>query len=575
MNLQTLTQKLYEQKNRVGLVGGSVKINEYDQAEHYMSAYINLDGWDITVNLKKGFDPIKDKRQKAYARKKGIADGLETLVLHVGGLHEPAHWELTVDSGKGCPFDPYWHDKITEAIKKGLPENKKTHTSYVTNAFEDMIINPRCREFNKDFSGQVLFWDWEGISTKESGQKNYSPFYEAFVKLNMHLWGDNTDRALLKRHYANSPQVEDAVKKVVEQLKLPKNIQDTSPLFNRPKWADMAEKFARELAPLLDKAPKERLSGFKGEGSSGNGIEEKVETEQGREGVVVGRYNANDPKSQNYTNTEQLDSLYNFLARSIPVKVEAMSREQSLQIAPLNFRQFDEEKDNPKKIKLSRLYLTEEGLIFAYQHQPLTIQARSKVQRRSFPNFKMILLDNSGTMKESIDGSKNVGNTSFIPWGDNSRYHFALLGYYGIENFLRQQQIAPYINHGLSVFSTKTRYKESDFSGLDEVRKLALNPDWGYTNLDAKSLEDALDGKESFVLSLSDGNIDNWESEKERIKSLIPNHYFAHIQIGGKTAFTQDLESWKVPVFYVSSGKDLSKLMVDVTKQTYDQFIRI
>ena len=65
--------------------------------------------------VKKGFNPIADKRQKAYARKKKIQDGLETLLTHVGILHEPAHWELPVDSGKGCPFDVYWHDKILES----------------------------------------------------------------------------------------------------------------------------------------------------------------------------------------------------------------------------------------------------------------------------------------------------------------------------------------------------------------------------------------------------------------------------------------------------------------------------
>jgi len=34
------------------------------------------------------------------------------------------------------------------------------------------------------------------------------------------------------------------------------------------------------------------------------------------------------------------------------------------------------------------------------------------------------------------------------------------------------------------------------------------------------------------------------------------------------------LKSMNVPVFYVASGKDLSHLMVDLTKQTYEHFTR-
>ena len=173
MNINQLRQKLYEQKNRIGLVGGTIKINEYDEAEQNVTAHISPEGWNIEISVKKGFDPIRDRRQKAYARKKKIIDGLETLLTHVGVLHEPAHWELPVDSGRGCPFDVYNHDKILEAVKQALPEDKKQHASYVANAFEDMIINPRCREYNGDFSGQVLFWDNEGLTCREKGLSNF------------------------------------------------------------------------------------------------------------------------------------------------------------------------------------------------------------------------------------------------------------------------------------------------------------------------------------------------------------------------------------------------------------------
>ena len=593
MTTQNLRQKLHEQKNKVGLVGGTVEIEEYDEMDNYISAAISPKNWEIKISLRKGWNPIQDKRQKAYARAKKIQDGLETLVMHVGGLHEPAHWELPVDSERGCPYNVYWHDKILEAVKQALSEkgrnpnapmgDKQSLASYVANAFEDLIINPRCREFNHDFSGQVLFWDWEGIRCTEQGEKHYTPFYEAFVKLNIHLFGDSKDRILLKRHYSNTGKVEEAVKKVIGELSLPEDIQDTSPLFRRERWAQMASSFTKNLAPLLDETPKERLSAYSQEGDgegqgneqpAGNGIEGKVSTGEGKEEIAFGRYSSGESPSTNLTNYEQLDALYKRLARDIPIEVEVMAREQGLRIAPLNFRPFDPEKDDPAKVKTSKLMATDQGLQFGYARDPLTIVSKSKIQKRSFPDFKMVVLDNSGSMREAADRSEDIGNTSFIPWGDRSKYHYALLGFYGIENFLQKQGIAQYIQHGISMFSSGTRSQEGDFYDLNRVRKQALSPDWGSTNIDAKSLSQTLKGRESFVLSLSDGEIQNWGSEREAFRKLLEGNYFAHIQIGGQTEFTRDLESWGVPVSYVTKGEDLSKLMVKTTNDCYRGFTK-
>lgn len=585
MDAKTLRQRLSRKQNEVGLVGGKVNVEEYDEMESDVEAYINPQGWNTTVKVRKGFDPIQTRRQRAYARVKKIEDGLETLVTHVGALHEPAHWELPVNSGRGCPFDVYNHDKILEAVKEALPNDKKGHAGYMANVFEDTVINPRCREFNGDYSGQVLFWDNEGHRTSKQGQKGFTPVYEAFVKLNMHLWGDNVDRALLKGHYRNTEQVDKAVEQVVKDLNLPEDIQDTSVLFRRDRWPEMARAFTKHLAPLLEEAPTERPSAYSqdgnGQGSgqeqeqkSGNGLEEKMGTREGKEDVAFGRYASDENLSPNFTNFEQLDALYRRMARAIPVKVEAMTRDQSMQISPLNYRAFDEETDEVSAIKPTKLIVGRDGLTFGVPNQPLTITARSKIQRRGFPDFKMVMLDNSGSMREAADGSGNIGRTNAIPWGDRSKYHFALLGFYGVENFLQHQGIAQYINHGLALFSSQTRYKEAGFSGLDDVRKHALHPDWGGTRLDAGVLKQALQGEQSFVLSISDGEIGGWGSAKNDVRKLADENYFAHVQIGPGTAFTQDLEDWGKPVFYVQSGEDLAKLMVDATRETYRRFTR-
>ncbi|MDO8517617.1 MAG: hypothetical protein Q7S33_05845 [Nanoarchaeota archaeon] len=596
-NIQKLTQKLYEQKRKVGLLGGAVKIQEFDETEHNISASINPQNWDIQVSVKKDFNPIQDKYQILYAEKKGIVDGLETMVMHVGALHEPAHWELPVGSGKGCPYDLYNHDKILEAVKQSIPSSKSHLADYITNAFEDMVINPRCKEFNKDFSGQVLFWDWEGLACEEqSKKKGYTPVYEAFVKLNLHLFGDIHDSKLLRRHFTRNKKVKNAVGNIVKDLNLNRNIQDTSIFFENyiipntnirvfKNWPKMASIFAKYMSELFDEQPpQERLSAYSNPSSgaqgekkpaSGNGIERKMGTKEGNEQIAYGRYSSGEKPSINLTSYDNLDSLYRKLAKNIPVKVETMTKEQNLQLSPLTYRAFDNEKDDITRIKPSKLVLSAEGnsLTFAYPNEYLTINSRSKVQRKSFPDFKMVMIDNSGSMASGINSS-DAGSKISIPWGDKSKYHYALLGFYGIENFLQQQGVAQYIQHGLSVFSSGTRYSEGNFMDLERVRKLALTPEFGNTNLDAGVLKKALEGKESFVLSLSDGEVGNWNSQKGDFKSLAEKNYFAHVQIGSESQFSNDLKSWGFPVFYVNSGQDLSKLMVDITKQTYNRFVR-
>ncbi|MEK6913346.1 MAG: hypothetical protein AABW47_01615 [Nanoarchaeota archaeon] len=586
--IQQLEQKLNEQKNRIGLIGGArAKVQEFEDVEENISVHINLENWGIIVTIKTGYNPIQDDEQKEYARAKNIADGLETIVLQIGGLHETAHWELPLGSGKGCPFDIYNHDKIVEGIKKGLPEDKKGFASFLANAFEDTLINPRCKEFNGDFSGQILFWDEQGLRReKEKRKKGFTPLYEAFVKVNMYLFGDTIDEELLKRHYTNNSKVKKAVNEAIKELNFPKNISDTTTLFNKSQWPIMAEKYARAMAKLLDEMPKERMSAYdsgQGQGSegqpkdnqkpkSGNGIEKKVGTKEGKEEIAFGRYKSGEGQSPNIEIFEQLDALYQRLAKDIPVRVEAITKEAAMEISPLNYRAFDPEKDNPFRVKISKLFFDKDGVSLAYPNQPLTIDYRQKIQKKSFPNFKMIVIDNSGSMQEGLNSSQ--GRTNFIPWGDNSKYHWALMGYYGIENFLQKQGISPYIEHGVSLFSASTRYKTGNYNDLVEIRKLLLSPDWGSTNLNAGILKKALTGKESFLLSLSDGEVGNWNSEKSDIRKLVEQNYYAHIQLGSETQMTRDLELWGMPVLYVNSGNDLSKLMVDITKGTYNRFVK-
>ena len=79
-SINILKQKLYKQKNEIGLVGGTVDVQEYDEMDHAIAAGISPKDWSIKVSVRRGFDPIKDSRQRAYARVKKIDDGLERIL---------------------------------------------------------------------------------------------------------------------------------------------------------------------------------------------------------------------------------------------------------------------------------------------------------------------------------------------------------------------------------------------------------------------------------------------------------------------------------------------------------------
>ena len=291
-----LTQALNRTKNRIGLVSGSLRIHEYDEVEENVSAHINPKDWTIELTLKKDYNPVQDKRQKAYARKKNIQDGRRQLledILH----HELGHWELPFNSGYGCPYDTHHNDMIVEAVKEALPEEKQGHAHYVANAFADILVNTRCREFTENFSGQVLFFDEQGNNMHD---QRYTPFYEAFVQLNMNMWGDNVDNALVKRHYHNTQEVHHAVQQAMASLHVEGKVEHSAPLFDKESWPRMAGDFTKAIAELLEIPPQEKLSAYHGQEQdssekqqAGHGVEEKARTKQGKDITFISSTNRN------------------------------------------------------------------------------------------------------------------------------------------------------------------------------------------------------------------------------------------------------------------------------------------
>lgn len=586
MNLSALETKLNRQKARIGLTGGRLKVREQADATEPISAGIDPKDWHIEIIFAQNYQPVRDKRTTAYVQKRNIADPLEKICSDVL-THECGHWELPRGSGRGCPYDEPHHDAITEAISAVLKKySKEGLAKYVANMFEDVLDNTNCK-LSTTHSGQILFWNEQGIT-----HGKYPKAYEAFVRLNLALWGENIDNTFLKRWYTNDKAAVGAVQTLLKQWNLPKgksreDIQaKVAMLYQKDHWLEYATQFAEVIAPLLDDPQTHLLFGAASQGNStgneqkkeGSGVgkqqekdgsahDKKCGTPEGQEKTAHARYIAGRGQATNRDSFEQLDSLYRKLARNIPVEVEHWSRAYSFPLVAWGREPFDPEQHDLQARRLT-IGIQEDGTAGIMVNRGwIETEETYKVNLRKFPKFRLAVLDTSGSMKAAPNGSNNVGGKTFIPWGDNSRYHYALLGYYGIERYLQTQHIAPYTDAGAINFSGETR------SALgNDARRLLLTPQFGGTTLDVAVLKQQLQGKEAFLLTLSDGDIANWTSIRDAYRAVVTGCSAAHIQFGPANGFTEDLKSWGVPVYHVTNGNDLTKIMVRVTMDRYKSY---
>ena len=64
-----------------------------------------------------------------------------------------------------------------------------------------------------------------------------------------------------------------------------------------------------------------------------------------------------------------------------------------------------------------------------------------KVHPVGFPEARLCLLDTSESMRWDVHNGHNVGSKSIILWGDKSKYHYALLAWYGLLEYLKANSL--------------------------------------------------------------------------------------------------------------------------------------
>jgi len=587
--MRDLQEKLERTKNRIGLVGTRLNFSRPVEGRG-IEEHITQDWKEIVIKIKQGLDLTPDEETKKYVRKVNADDTMNAVATDLL-YHGCGHRELPTETGLGCPYNVENHDKILDGVARALKQKGKSGLeSYVANAFEDILDNVNARRHTRH-AGQIIFWNNEGLEAK--GKKpvlseaqlgpakqvvspGFTGFYEAFVKANLALWGNKNDVKLLKRFYSNSPQVDKAVREFLSYLKdslqadelsqLQRNEELFPKLFDKEGWQEMAYRFAKATADLLEEQPHMRLCfGVPVDGVST--WDKLIKLPQTQEELAYKRYKAGVGPSTHTDPLLQLDALYRKISKAIPVKTSDYTKASGIPIVHFG-RRNPKEDETVKANRIKGLGLNENGeLTLKVARYEIEHPATYKVHPRNFPKLRIALLDTSGSMAESADGS-SVGNTSFIPWGDNSKYHFALKGLYGIDNFLEKQGVAPYVMAEAITFSDRTRRTGKRQLRSEEERRALLRQPSGGTAIDAKALE-AKANERRFLISVSDGDIANWPSAREDYRAAIERSDYCHIHLGDKNQFTVDLESWGIPVLYVRGDEDLSRLMIDATSKYY------
>ena len=430
------------------------------------------------------------------------------------------------------------------------------------------------------------------------------------MKLDLHLSSTPRQKKLLQRYYTNEQRIDDAVALCIKENGLTGNKQqNTRTLFDKARWPDIFYTFAKHLAPLMDQNSSEVMPHI---GASGYAVPSKFDTKahfipeavddeefkrvldpDTMKKVMLRRNKKGEGLPSFIENWRALDYFYQGQASEIIIKAESLQKRERLPVAPIQARQFDAEKDNVERILFGRIIFDEQGEpCFAVPRQYVEMQARYKKSISSYPQLNIALLDTSISMKGSAN-EQGIGNTSVVPWGDNSKYHYACLTYYGVEKALYRMGVGIKTKYNLITFDAQTQATgEKSHEERGTIKQRILQPRFGNsTTIDLEVLAKQAHQPGSILMTISDGEIQNWDKwyiepqvdernniitagvkVKERFKQIIADKFYVHFQIGGETAVTQDIERWGGTVVKINNAAELPRKAIDITQRFYQSY---
>lgn len=574
INLEKLETELNERKNEIGLIGTRLDINEIPGKD--FNGSMTQDFRTINLSYGSDLDLVPDRQTAKFVKRRKISDPYKKIGIDIFE-HEAGHRENPIDTMLGCPYTTELHDAIKSSIDAALEGSNKGHlTDDVTNAFEDIIDNVNCRS-NTDFSGMTLFWNNQGLVNADNNK--FSGFYEAFVKVNLEFFESKYDYALLKRFFTDKKLINDKVKKFVEYTKKSLSVDSLVNMHSDDRlsqlylkdlndredlWSNLAKKFAVTFSDLLDGKPpsSEAFIPENMFGGKCDYFDKELELPEEKQKIAYHRYIRGKGSASNRDVQEQLFDLYKRISKEIQIQTSHYEESSSMPLIHYGKRFV---KEDEQKINFKGVGFDNGGkLNIKTSKNSLYYPVAYKVNLKQFPKLKIALMDRSGSMALNPHNGNEVGDTGFIPWGDNSKWHYALKGYFGIDNFFRNQGVIDYIKNDILGFSGEKLITGKS----DEVAKaLLVKPDGG-TYMDVDRLIKQLNDN-CFVLSISDGEFSIDDQQEKLLLEKISNVDYAHIQIGKPNDYYKFLQKNTIPTLLVKGDDDLSNLMVNFVSNYY------
>jgi hypothetical protein len=283
--------------------------------------------------------------------------------------------------------------------------------------------------------------------------------------------------------------------------------------------------------------------------------ENEYKTERVMEGVEAGA-----PGPSWISHFECKDLVYQALAKRLNITADTASRRSAMPVYWYGKRPFDPSRD---KLKHATLGFDDKGRIQIEKkkwHED--IQVEYKVHPKGVPDHVAGLIDTSGSMGwGGYDGDRGI-----IPWGTDCRYHYALLAWYGVLEWLRQNHVLKSTQISLGNFGDKTLIGV----GLQEAKNAALRPQWGGTSIDMAQVRKIfVGGNRMLLFTITDGEVYNWDNIQEEFIELVKDHFFFHLQICGDSKMSNDLKEAGLYVEQVENAEDLAKLIIDFTERSF------
>ncbi|MFH1972464.1 MAG: hypothetical protein ABIJ18_03245 [archaeon] len=503
---------------------------------------------------------------------------------------------------QGCPRNIDLHaenvlEPAAEVLQSlGLPNvpvtENQTLYAYMANLIEDVFDNAELGN-NSDHVGMFLAYKDDAQHLPDDMEGKLSPLFDAFVQLQQKLYGGRASRKLLAEHYSDDNRVQTAIDNFMQRSGLTDMTREVTTrrrkerveIFDRKEavqylmdennWPELSKILTEEFAELIDKNKLQQPDYVKGTfiplKGEADGFSDEMDDKETKMRLVWKKYVEGKGKESSpafqppayLESFEALDLVYQRLARNLEIKTKASTRTASMPVMHYGKRKFDPRRDKLSKARIGFGRKGKLELSVGRFHEDYPVEYTERM--RSLPEIKFVMMDTSGSMSHPVEGSDtgkvmNPWADERRQWGDNSRYHHALVAWYGLLGLLRKQGTLKHKSVKLANYSSSTQTA----SDLRDAKKLALTPQFGGTELDLDTIDDMF-GRDQLIFSLSDGDVDNWNRIKdEYIQRAKQNHYF-HLQIGGETAMSRDLESAGLVVKY-DDGKNLGKMVIDLTR---------